>query len=173
MRITVNSVAEADEWLSSIRAASEKTREWILGHAGDGLSLLKALKFDAVGYHPVGNHNLNAIEQINQTFTYAVAITAAKELLKRHPEANGFMLAPGADMNLPLDIMSVEPGLVGAETFASVDPRNNRKLAKDLAKLEDRTEQFRYVYFSSPVYPGSQRRKELEKHGIQVWSVDV
>jgi hypothetical protein len=31
----------------------------------------------------------------------------------------------------------------------------------------------RYVFFSSPLYPGTARHPQLERDGIQVWSVDV
>ena len=68
--------------------------------------------------------------------------------------------------------MSEKEGLVGAETFAAVTPRNNGKLAADLAKLALRKEQHRYVFFASPLYPKVGRLKELEPgNGIEVWSV--
>jgi len=57
--------------------------------------------------------------------------------------------------------MSEEPGLVGAETFAAVHPRNNGKLAADLAKLSDRPEKHRYVFFMSPRHPGACRQPAL------------
>lgn len=71
--------------------------------------------------------------------------------------------------------MSVLPGVVGAEVFAAVTPRNNGKLNKDLAKLEARAElfRFRYVFFLSPRFPGNTRHERLEKNGVEVWSVDL
>jgi hypothetical protein len=70
--------------------------------------------------------------------------------------------------------MSVAEGLVGAETFAAVDPRNNRKLAGDLAKLALRHERHRYVFFASPRFPEAGRIEALEPgNGVQVWSVTV
>ena len=69
--------------------------------------------------------------------------------------------------------MSEVKGLVGAETFAAVDPRNNRKLAKDLDKLASRAEVHRYVFFASPMFPGTTRRPQLERDDVRVWSVDV
>jgi hypothetical protein len=54
-----------------------------------------------------------------------------------------------------------------------VDPRNNRKLAKDLVKLAGRAEQHRYVFFASPMFPGTTRLPRLERGGVHVWSVDV
>ena len=69
--------------------------------------------------------------------------------------------------------MSETDGLVGAETFAAVDPKNNSKLEQDLRKLSARTERHRYVFFMSPIYPGIKRRTELERASIQVWSIDA
>ncbi len=82
-------------------------------------------------------------------------------------------MAPGAHASLDLDIMSEADGLVGAETFAAVTPKNNSKLNNDLAKLAKRAEIHRYVFFQSPQFPGSERRQQFEHDGIQVWSVDV
>jgi hypothetical protein len=70
-----------------------------------------------------------------------------------------------------LDIMSVVPDLVGAETFATVDLANNRKLASDLKKMTARTEQHRYIFFMAANYPGARRWPKLERDGVQVWSV--
>ena len=69
--------------------------------------------------------------------------------------------------------MSEVEALVGAETFAAVDPRNNRKLAKDLLKLGQRPELNRYVFFASPRFPGTTRLPQMERGGVQVWSIDV
>ncbi|SMQ85918.1 hypothetical protein SAMN06295905_3213 [Devosia lucknowensis] len=134
--------------------------------------MLKRMKFEAVGFHPVEDRALNVVEQINQTWTYFVAATAAKQLLELHPDAGGFHLAPGAHASLELDIMSAVPGLVGAETFAAVDPRNNGKLHLDLAKMAGRSETHRYVFFLSPLYATAGRQAKLERDGVQVWSLD-
>jgi hypothetical protein len=83
------------------------------------------MKFLPVGFHPIEDRSLNIVEQINQTWTCGVAVTAARQLLQLHPHAEGFHLAPGAHAAQDLDIMSEPPGLVGAETFAAVNPRNN------------------------------------------------
>jgi hypothetical protein len=135
--------------------------------------MLRQMKFKPVGFHPIEGHALNLVEQINQTWTYTVALAAARQLLKLHPDAGGYQLAPGAYASAALDIMSEVEGLVGAETFAAVDPRNNRKLALDLEKMAKRREQHRYVFFLSPKYPGAQSHEQLEREGVQVWSVDV
>jgi len=93
---------------------------------------------------------------------------AARRLPEIHPDAGGFELASGAHASLELDIKV--PGLVGGETFAGVDPRNNRKLDFDLRKMSNRGEAFRYVFFMSPLYPSTSRQRILERDGIQVWS---
>jgi hypothetical protein len=67
----------------------------------------------------------------------------------------------------------VVPGLVGAETFAAVDPRNNSKRSSDLAMLATREETHRYVFFLSPKFQGGVRQSKLERNGVQVWSVDI
>ena len=77
----------------------------------------------------------------------------ARLALEMHPDAGGFRLAPGAHASLELDIMSVAPGLVGAETFAAVHPANNRKLKLDLAKLSTRPERHKYVFFLVAAVP--------------------
>lgn len=173
MELIVQTVQDAERHLSTLRSAADRTQAWIAAHSGDSMDLLRSLKFEAVGFHPIADRGLNVIEQINQTFTYAVALAATRVLLDLHPDAGGFVLAPGAHMSRPLDIMSVEEGMVGAETFAAVHPRNNRKLATDVAKLVSRSERYRYVFFASPAYPGIARRPELEQGEVEVWSVDA
>jgi hypothetical protein len=159
--------------MEHLRKSAGDVRSGIAGHRGDPLDLLRKMKFEEIGYHPVEDRRLNLIEQLNQTWTYAVALAAALTLLKLHPDADGFYVAPGAHMALPLDIMSRRECFVGAETFAAVDPRNNRKLKQDLAKMTQRPERHRYVFFCSPKFPGLQRHPALEANSVQVWSVDV
>jgi hypothetical protein len=171
--LLVRNAEEADTLVEQVRASATKLQSWISSFGGDGIGLLRALKFDQIGFHPLDGHALSAIEQVNQTWTYRVALSAVRLLLDHHPDSGGFRIAPGAHAAQPLDVMSEVPGLVGAETFAAVDPANNRKLAQDLGKLVSRTERHRYVFFASPKYPGTVRLQKLERDGVQVWSVDV
>lgn len=170
--LVIRSPAEADALIETVRLSAARAQSWISQQTGDPLDLLRRMKFEPVGFHPLEDRELNIIEQINQTWTFAVAITAARQLLSLHPEAGGFRLAPGAHAALELDIMSEVPGYLGAETFAAVHPRNNGKLAADITKLSARSERFRYVFFMSPLYPGNVRRPQLERNGVEVWSVD-
>jgi hypothetical protein len=170
----IQTPADADRYLDMIQSAAVQAAEHLATFDGRPLDLLREMKFAPTGVHPVEARPVNFIEQVNQTWTYIVALRAACHLLKLHPDARGFQVAPGAHMALPLDIMSVEPGLVGAETFAAVHPRNNRKLIRDLAKLAaDSNTQHRYVFFGSPAYPETRRRPELAVEGVEVWSVSI
>ena len=63
--------------------------------------------------------------------------------------------------------------MVGAETCAVVHPRNNGKIEKDVAKLEARTEEYRYAFFMGPKFPRNERHSKLERGGVQVWSIHV
>ncbi|NKX47763.1 hypothetical protein HGG67_05925 [Rhodobacteraceae bacterium R_SAG8] len=168
---TVHSSQEVDHHLRTVYASAERTYQWIKQHKGSPMELLHSLKFDPVGFHPFAGHALNVIEQVNQTATYLVALEAARLLFDLHPEETGYVIAPGAYMSHPLDIMSITEGQIGAETFAAVDPRNNNKLKKDLTKLATRADRHRYVFFSSPRYLDTKRRVELEVDKIQVWSI--
>lgn len=171
--ITITTPSEAELQLNLVRASAARTREWLRAHDGDPMSLMRAIKFDPVGWHPVEDRALNLIEQVNQTWTYAVAILAARQLLDMHPEAKGYRIAPGAHKALALDVMSVEPGLVGAETFAAVTPRNNNKLSGDLTKLAGMSELHRYVFLMCPQFTKPGRVTSLERDGIQVWAVTL
>lgn len=172
--VLITSAAQADESTVLVKASATRLQAWLTSFEGDGIGLLRALKFEEVGFHPLEDRALNAIEQVNQIWTYLAALAAVRQLLQLHPEAGGFTIAPGAHAAQPLDVMSISEGLVGAETFAAVHPDNNRKLAKDLAKLAGRIEAHRYVFFASPrCFPGTTRRPRFERGGVQVWSVDV
>lgn len=170
--LIVRAVGEADHLLAALRASAARAQAWIASQSGDPLDLLRRMKFEQVGFHPLEDRPLNIIEQINQTWTFAVAIAAARQLIELHPDAGGMRLAPGAHASLDLDIMSEVKGYVGAETFAAVNPRNNGKLAGDLSKLAQRHERYRYVFFMSPLFPGNERRQQFERDGVEVWSID-
>lgn len=169
----IRSVDDADVLMKSVVSSAGRAVDWVMTHDGQPLDLLRRIKFETVGFHPVDGHALNLIEQVNQTWTYVAAIAAVRHLLALHPEAGGFRVAPGAHMSQPLDVMSVAEGLVGAETCAVVHPMNNRKVRKDVTKLASRPELHRYAFFMCPLFPGTLRRPQFESEGVQVWSVDV
>lgn len=172
-KMLVSTPAEAEALMELVRHSARKVHDWVAAQVGDPLDMLERMKFEPVGFHPIEHYELNLVEQINQTWTYAVAIAAAKHLLQLHPDAKGFYLAPGAHAARPLDIMSVVENMVGAETCAVVDPRNNRKIENDVAKLDARTEAHRYVFFMCPKFPRNERHSNYERNGVQVWSIHV
>lgn len=169
----VCNTGDVDRYLGLVRDAAATIQKWMATQNGDALHLLRRMKFEVGGIHPILGHPLNVIEQINQTWTFVVALCAARHLLEMHPDAGGFVLAPGAHALIDLDIMSQTPGLVGGETFVAVDPANNDKLKTDMRKLAARTERHRYLFFMSPRFPGFKRLPQFEQTGVQVWSVDV
>lgn len=171
--LTIQSSDDADRLIAKVREGADLARRSLIDQSGDPLDLLRRIKFEPIGAHPIEHRCLNFIEQVNQTWTFVVAIAAARQLLELHRDAGGFRLAPGAHACQALDIMSECKGLVGAETFAAVSPHNNNKLNNDLKKLADRPERHRYVFFLSPMFRGNQRLMRFERDGIQVWSVDV
>jgi hypothetical protein len=167
----IESANDIDKQIAIVKNATESTVRWLLQQQEDPLTLLSRLKFEKVGRHPIEDHALNFVEQINQTWTYLAALEATRLLLTLHPEAGGFVLAPGAHASQSLDIMSVTEGLVGAETFAAVRTDSNQKLKGDLKKLSGCKEIHRYVFFISPAFPELKRQVQMERDGIQVWSV--
>jgi len=173
--ITIHTLEDIRDHVQEVREAARKAHEWIAQQSGDPIEFLKSVKFEKKGYHPVTHHPLNLIEQVNQTWTYLVALKATEILLERHSDAGGFTLAPGASVSQELDIMSIRCGLVGAETFAATSPRSNGKLVKDMGKMENRSEKYRYIFFACPQdrYKETQRHSIHEKPGIEVWSLDI
>ncbi len=168
----VRSLDDVDRYLAQVRKAAGDARAWMAEQTGYSIDMLRRMKFDLIGYHPIDGRSLNLVEQINQTWTYLVALAVAKQLLELHPEANGYRLAPGAHASQALDIMSEADGLVGAETFAAVHPRNNDKLNNDLRKMAARTELNRYIFSCLRNSPG-QLVSLNSSDGVQVWSVNV
>ena len=139
----------------------------------DPVAALRRIKFDKIGMHPIEDRPLNLIEQVNQTFTFLVALQASKLLLQWHPEITQLTLMPGAHAPKgSLDIESHPAGLIGAETFAA-PPKSNQKLKKDLEKLSLREEENRYIFFTSPEYSETVRQPQLENFGVIVWSVEL
>jgi len=68
--------------------------------------------------------------------------------------------------------MSIEAGLVGAETFAATSPDSNQKMRKDLEKLKAREDRckYRYVFYTSPTAPKTKQIETYRKNypGIEV-----
>ena len=135
-----------------------------LDRGPSALAALSRLKFEPVGCDPFDPERcLNLVEQLNQTFTYQASLAAAEWLLERHPEHAPLRLSLGTESGT--DIRS-EDGHVAAEVFAAVDPANNRKLAKDVARVRESAARHRYVVYLSPVRPG--RGDDYDDDGVHI-----
>ena len=99
---------------------------------------------------PTEDRPKNLIEQINQTFTYLASVRTACWLLEDHPEAGSLRLNLGTVAGS--DIESLD-GLVAAETFASVNPRNDDKLKDDIVKVSATAAIHKYVFYICPSHP--------------------
>ena len=146
MPLMIRNVDDVDRYVGVVKQSAAQTIKSWRAIEDWPLNLLWRMKFELVGRHPIDDRELNLIEQVNQTWTYLAALEAARMLLKWHPD-EVFQLAPGAHAALPFDIQS-ETRNVCAETFAAVNPRNNRKLKNDLDKLERHPSiRHRYIFF--------------------------
>lgn len=166
-QVSVSSGAEVDALMARLRDSADLTttrlRE-LLGREQDPLRVFKQLKFEEVGCDPLAPaRRLNVIEQINQLFTYEATFHAARWLLDRYPSHAPLILNLGT--NAGTDIESRD-GQVAAEVFATVDPRNNRKLERDIERLQSRTALWRYVFYLAPTAGG--KPDEFEVGGILV-----
>lgn len=176
MALEIRTVEDCELHLERVRLSADETLarlRRLTAHDGDGLALLRRLKFETVGRHPLDDRDLNFIEQVNQTWTFIVSLRATQFLFGRHPEAEGFALSIGTASGT--DILSLKPNMVAAEAFAATRPQSNKKLSKDVQKLarECPDAVSRYVFFASPNFR-HERQFALETvAGIEVWGIDV
>lgn len=172
MVLTIQSIDEIAPHRAAVAESARRAADAIHSLSGDGIDLLRRMKFELLGFHPLESRRLNLIEQVNQTFTYLVSLEAVRILLELHPEAGGFRLNLGVSAGS--DVESVDRKLVAAEVFAAVTPRNNRKLTKDIAKVAGSPARHRYVFFYAPGYEaGRQVRLESSACDVQVWAVEL
>lgn len=168
------SVTRSDiaDYRVSLLASAEHTQIAIAELAGaeEPMPFLFQLKFQQVGCDPLNpSRQLNLIEQLNQTFTYLASFDGAKYLFARHPKVQCLTLNLGTSSGS--DIETQEGDGIAAEVFAAVNPRNNRKLAKDIKKVSSTDAKHRYVLFMSPGHEAGQYRGAPNAAGIVVWSL--
>jgi len=164
--------SDIEDYKQLLRESAEQTRieiSELLGSNGGSLEFLFQLKFQSTGCDPLkADRRLNLIEQLNQTFTYLASFNAASFLFCRHPGVKRLTLNLGTSPGS--DIEALEDGGIAAEIFASVDPRNNRKLANDIEKVSRANAKHRYVLFMSPLHEAGQYQAVNADHVI-VWSL--
>jgi flagellar motor switch protein FliG len=168
---TVRSEGDIDQLIELVSKSAEKALLQIAKstESRNGLQALWSIKFAQIACDPLDSESpLNLIEQLNQTFTYLASAKALRLLLQLHPELAPYRVnlgtSPGSD---------IESGLnegLAAEVFAAVNTSNNRKLAKDIAKVHKTSARLKYVFFMCPGYEVG-RQPKLERDGVQVWSV--
>ena len=91
----VRSLADVvDSHFETIRRSATHIRDLLIANKDQPLDLLRRMKFELIGRHPVDDRELNLVEQINQTWTFAVALAATRELFKLHPYVGGFRWLP-------------------------------------------------------------------------------
>ncbi len=106
-RPIIRTIADAEGIRAQMLAGASRTADWLRSFTGDPMELLKALRFKSVGHDPLTGEPLNVVEQLNQTFTILVTLSAVERLIELHPDAGGFRLALGTSSGR--DIESVAP----------------------------------------------------------------
>lgn len=79
MILTVRSPADLDQHRATIENATVRAIS-ALAAAGHPVETLRRMKFEELGYHPIDGRPLDLIEQINQTFTFLVALKSPRQL---------------------------------------------------------------------------------------------
>ena len=109
------------------------------------MQFFASIKFEKSGKDPVGGEPQNLIEQINQTYSDMVVLSAAEDLLNLYP---GTSLVLQLGVSSGYDIES-EDGTIAAECFAVTTVSSNRKLDTDCKKLLQSVAPIKCVYFYS------------------------
>ena len=163
-------------YIAEIRKAAEAARLAVIKcAAGDGLDMLRCMKFQQIGFEPLAAHMaLNLAEQIDQTFTCLVSFAAANELFRLLPSIQQLTMNIGTASGHDISGQFEDAGLTKrlcCEVFASVDPKNNRKLMKDISRVCDSTADLKYVFFFAPTH---NKRIGLlrEDRGVKIYVVD-
>ena len=155
--ITVNRES-LDEYAKSLgTVANQATRRLaLLFNQGNGLAVLKVLKFEEFGNDPLTPSSpLNFIEQLNQTFTYLASIKASRHIFDTEGGVKKITMHLGSSKGSDLVMKNGIGQTLGlAEVFAAVDHTNNEKLKKDIEKVDRDAKRegvsIKRVYFISP-----------------------
>ena len=83
--IEIRTTEEADKGIDQVRCSARQTVTRLAELTkGDPLDVFSQLKFQLAGYHPISHRPVNLIEQVNQLWTFLVALTATKKLIELH-----------------------------------------------------------------------------------------
>lgn len=118
------------------------------------------LRFEESGCDPLNSmRSLNFTEQLNQSFTYLVTLTALEKLFKKHTcdfQVN-LGTSPGFDIHS-------QDNTVFAEVFAVVSYRSNGKLKNDIKRLSEEKAEHKYVFFYSHAMKLKENEKDFRKY---------
>jgi hypothetical protein len=171
-RVTIRGHEDIDRYREELLASAEETQIRVRELAGSvgSIELLYRMNFEEIGCDPLdSSRKLNLIEQLNQTFTYAVSLKAAEYLLNHHADLRSLTLNLGTRSGW--DMETSEDGGLAAEVFASVHPSNNRKLEKDIQKVAAAEAKHRYVFFMCPGFEPVPYREKPLPPGVEVVSL--
>ena len=124
------------------------------------MQFFASIKFEKLGKDPVGGEPQNLIEQINQTYSDMVVLSAAEDLLNLYP---GTSLVLQLGVSSGYDIES-EDGTIAAECFAVTTVSCNRKLDKDCKKLLQSVAPIKCVYFYSALDGEEKLQNQYRKY---------
>ena len=125
-----------------------------------GIDFIKQVKFSQCGFDPLFDEPLNFIEQVNQTCTYLVCLSALDILFDYYPSHN-FYINFGTQSGY--DIVSENEEII-CECFAATSPDSNGKLEKDTKKVFNDSKSIKkyVIYYASspkPVHEENIKRK--------------
>jgi hypothetical protein len=169
-QVILRNIEEAENHIEELRISAEESQIRLdeISSYSDPIEFLRKLKFEQVGCDPLYSQRpLNFIEQLNQTFTYLASFKAAKIIFERYPELKSLTLNLGTQSGS--DIESIENG-IAAEVFASVNPSNNKKLQKDIAKVSAVDAKHKYVFFMCPEFEEGPHPNQPDSN-VVVWSL--
>lgn len=147
-QLVIKTIEELNQYKEQIKTNADLSIMKLkkLLETNDSFNILHQLKFEKSGYEPLFGYELNLIEQLNQMFTYIVSLKGVELLLKEHP-GEEFVVNFGTQNGY--DIMTLD-GKIICECFASTNPLSNRKIIKDLERLQDnKNAEYKYEFFYS------------------------
>lgn len=142
------------DWIFTNKKQVQELREQLLARTQQsidvliaekqGIELLRSIKFKKDGYDPLLQESTNFIEQVNQTFTYLVSLSAVELLMEKH-QGQQFRVNFGTKSGY--DIESIDESII-CECFAATKPTSNDKLKNDVIRLvSTTTATYKYVIY--------------------------
>ena len=149
--IRVSNKLELEKYEQIIHANLQRSLEGIKCHLVDKdcASVFECFKYEKTAVDPLTGNPENLIEMLNQYQTYLVTLKALDFLFENYA-SKSFVARFGNIAGY--DIESTD-GEIVAECFAQVSFKNNKKLDKDLEKLNSVTcDVIRYEFFYDKVF---------------------